>query len=495
MELALDIPPGVFRNGTQLQAAGRWWDASLVRWDGRQLAPVGGWRQRSAAPVSGAARAILPWKTNASPPIRWIAVGTHTRLYVQDVAGVNFDITPSGFVAGAADETLNTGFGMGSFGAGAFGTPRPDTGSTTDALVWDLDAFGALLVACAFSDGRLVEWDGNSGHPAAAIAGAPTGCLGLAVSEQGFLFAFAPGGVGRRVQWSDQGVETTWTPSSTNQAGQVDLVTLGTIKKGVRLGSLILVLTDVDAHVGRYVGLPFVFEFQRVGSGCGALSKGCVAAMGQQAVWWSRSGFWLFDGGSVQPVECEVFDWLKSNLNKGQRSKVTSLHNSEFGEVWWFYPSASSTENDSYVSWDYRRNHWSIGALGRLAGAQHGVFRYPLALDAAGYVHEHEVGFDHGGAVPFAETGPVQLGEGDVVMSCRAVVPDEASAGAVTLDFLGRDHPGAPERILQSAVFDGSGIAWQRWSARQARMRVNGAMLADWRFGTARLDLRPGGAR
>ena len=492
---ALDIPPGVYRNGTQLQAAGRWWDASLVRWDGAQLAPIGGWRLRSTNAVAGAARAILPWKTNAAPPVRWIGVGTHTKLYVQDTAGTNFDITPAGFVAGGADETLNTGFGMGAFGAGAFGTARPDTGSTVDAMVWDLDTFGQLLVGCAFSDGRLVEWDGNTGHPAAAIAGAPTGCLGLAASEQGFLFAFAPGGVGRRVQWSDQGNETAWTPGPTNQAGQVDLVTFGTIKKGVRLGSLILVLTDVDAHVGQYVGLPSVHAFQRIGSGCGAMSKGCVVAMGQQAVWWSRSGFWQFDGGAVQPVECEVFDFLRGDLNKGQRSKVTSLHNSEFGEVWWFYPSASSTENDRYVAWDYRRNHWNIGGLGGLCAAQQGIFRYPLAMDAAGLVHEHEAGLDHGGATPFAETGPILVGDGERVMRCQAIVPDEASAGQVSVRVLGRSYPGAPEAVLQSATFGPEGITDQRWTARQVRLRVQATGPADWRFGRPRLDLKAGGRR
>jgi hypothetical protein len=497
-------PPGIFRQGTEYQAGGqvgpdgvlppRWFNGSLTRFFGEQVGPIGGFRQRSANPVSGMARAILPWTTNASPTVRWIGIGTHTHLYVHNASGQVFDITPSGFVAGQADESVNTGFGAAAFGAQAFGVARPDTGSTTEALVWDLDVWGDNLVACAFSDGRLVQWALNTAVPAAAISGAPTGCLGTFVTEQGFQFAVAPGGNGRRLQWSDQGNNTVWTPSTTNQAGTVDLVTSGAIRKGLRLGPQALVLTDTDAHVGQYVGLPSVWAFQRVGSGCGAISKGCVVATGQQAVWWGRSGFWLFDG-SAQPIECEVYDYLQNNLNPGQRSKITGFHNSQFGEAWWFYPSASSNENDSYVYWDYRRNHWNIGTLPRLCAAQAGVFKWPLAMDPSGICYEHEVGDSYGGAQPFIETGPIELGGGDQLMHCLGLIPDETAGGQVTVDFRTRPYPGGPETVLGETSLDGSGKADLRFSARQARMRITGAAATDWRFGKARLELRNGGRR
>ena len=43
----LNIPAGVYRNGTDLQSQGRWRDASLVRWHDGIMRPVGGWRVRS----------------------------------------------------------------------------------------------------------------------------------------------------------------------------------------------------------------------------------------------------------------------------------------------------------------------------------------------------------------------------------------------------------------------------------------------------------------
>ena len=492
MFLPIEPPPGVFRNGTEYQSAGRWRDANLVRWYGRQLGPIGGWRARSNNAASGKARAILPWKTLGAG--RWIGIGSHTGLHVQNSAGQLFDITPAGFVAGAADETAGTGFGLSAFGGGSFGTPRRDTGAGTPALVWDLDTWGQYLVGCASSDGRIHQWTLDTGTPAEPVAGAPTGCLGVVVTEQGFMMALGAGGDPRKVQWSDQQDNTSWTPGPTNQAGDIDLVTGGAIVKAVKLGPLILVLTDLDAHIGRYLGLPYVYEFERVGYGCGAMSKGCAVAMGQQAVWWSKSGFWIYDG-ATRPIECEVFDFLTRNLNQGQKSKINGFHNAQYGEVWWFYPSASSADNDSYVSWDYRRDHWNIGAVGRLCAAEPSVFKWPLAIDAAGLCYEHEVGNAYDGALPFAETAPFELGGGDQVMLCRGLVADEASAGQAVLGFRTRLYPNADDIVVPDVTLTGAGRADVRFSGRQATMRVAQASSADWRFGRVRLDLQAGGGR
>lgn len=41
--IALRIPPGISRPGTKYDSKGRWYDASLVRWNERAMGPVGGW--------------------------------------------------------------------------------------------------------------------------------------------------------------------------------------------------------------------------------------------------------------------------------------------------------------------------------------------------------------------------------------------------------------------------------------------------------------------
>jgi hypothetical protein len=492
MYLPLALPPGVFRNGTEYQAKGRWWDANQVRWYGSQVGPIGGSRVPVVGTVTGKARAILAWRTAALA--RWTAIGTEQTLYARSAAGALTDITPAAFVAGNADETIATGFGIGNYGASLFGAPWPDTGIVTEAMVWDLDVYGQLLYACAFSDGRIVSWDLDITHLAAVVTNAPTSCRGVVVTEQGAIMALGAGGNPRTVQWSDINGPTVWTPSSTNQAGSVTLVTQGYIRKGIRLGSQVLILTDIDAHLGAYVGLPSVYSFQRVADDCGALSKGCVIGMGSQAVWWAKSGFWTCDGGSVVPIPCDVWEYLQTNVNPGQRSKITGFHNHAFGECWWFYPSAAGTEVDSYVYWDYRRNHWGIGSLARTCAVEAGVFQYPLMVDTSGSVYEHEVGVTRD-SVPYVESGPIQLGNGDRVMRCSRVLADVSVPADLSISFKTRSGPSVDDTTITASALDSRGVAQARFSAREARMRLTFASMSSARAGEMRVDAIPGGYR
>ena len=60
--IPLKIPPGVYRNGTEYQSAGRWFDANLVRWFENTLRPIGGWRKRSTSQMTGSCRGIITWR-------------------------------------------------------------------------------------------------------------------------------------------------------------------------------------------------------------------------------------------------------------------------------------------------------------------------------------------------------------------------------------------------------------------------------------------------
>ena len=53
--IALEIPPGVYRNGTQFQSMGRYYDADLIRWGEAGIEPVGGWVAQSKTALTGSA--------------------------------------------------------------------------------------------------------------------------------------------------------------------------------------------------------------------------------------------------------------------------------------------------------------------------------------------------------------------------------------------------------------------------------------------------------
>jgi hypothetical protein len=492
MYIPIKIPPGVYRNGTEYQAAGRWHDASLVRWYENTLRPVLGWRTRSASAVTGSCRAIIAWRDNANA--RFIALGTHTKLFAMNEAGTLKDITPTSFTTGYASAQINVGYGSNTYGNFGYGVPRPDTGSIIPATTWSLDTWGEYLVACSNFDGKIYEWQLGFATPtlAAVITNAPVSNKAILVTAERILFALGAGGNPRKVQWCDQEDNTVWTPAATNQAGDFELTTPGSLLAGKRVKGVNLLFTDVDLHVATYIGAPFIYGFEKAGSGCGLISAQSVAAIDTAAIWMSSSGFWIYDG-YVKPLPCDVSDYIFTNINYGQKSKVYAVHNSEFGEIWWFYPSSGSNENDSYVTYNYRENHWSIGLLDRTAGVDAGVFTYPLMVDPDGLVYEHEVGFNYDGGTLFAESGPVQLGNGDNIMKVREVIPDEQTLGEAVVSFKTRLYPTGTQSTF--GPFTAANPTNVRFSGRQVNMVVTGAVLADWRIGVFRLDAVAGGKR
>jgi hypothetical protein len=492
MYIPLKLPPGIYRNGTEYQSAGRWYDANLVRWYENTLRPMGGWRKRASSQMSGSCRGFITWRDNSAN--RWIAAGTNTKLYAMNEAGTLKEITPTGFGTGLASGTSTTGYGYSAYGTLAYGTARPDTGTITPATTWSMDTWGEYLVACSNADGKIYEWQLGFTTPtlAAAITNAPTSNKALLVTQERILFALGAGGNPRKVQWCDQENNTTWTPAANNQAGDYELATPGTLMAGKRVKGVNLLFTDIDVHTANYVGAPFVYGFEKAGSGCGLISSQSVAAIDTAAIWMSKSGFWIYDG-YVKPLPSDVSDYVFGNMNFNQASKVYAVHNSQFGEIWWYYPSSQSNENDSYVIYNYRENHWNIGSLARTAGTDAGVFVSPLMVSTDGYIYEHEVGFAYDSASLYAESGPVQLGNGDNIMSVRQVVPDEQTLGEAVVSFKTRNYPTGDQSTF--GPYTAANPTDVRFAARQVNVKVTGAVLADWRIGVMRLEAIPSGKR
>ena len=483
--IPLKIPPGVYRNGTEYQSAGRWFNANLVRWFENTLRPIGGWRKRSESQLTGKCRGLLTWRDNSGD--RWIAAGTHSKLFIMNAAGTLKDVTPTGFTVGVADAVVNTGYGSNLYGNYAYGIARPDTGTITAATTWSLDNWGAYLIGCSSSDGKLYQWQLGFSTPtlAAAITNAPTGCAAVMSTAERFIFALGASSNPRLVKWCDQENDTNWTASATSQAGDFELQSVGSLKAGKKVRGINLLFTDVDVHTATYVGLPYVYSFEKAASGCGLISAQAVAAIDTSALWMSTSGFFVFDG-YVKPLSCDVSDYVFQNMNYNQASKVYAVHNSKYGEVWWFYPSSASNEVDSYVSFNYREMHWNIGSMSRTAGVDRGVYLQPLMVSSDGYIYEHEVGYAYDSGVLFAESGPLEIGQGDNIMSVRQVIPDEQTLGEVVVSFKTRNYPTSTESTY--GPYSAAQPTDVRFSGRLVKVRYTGNVLDDWRVGVSKLD-------
>lgn len=650
--IPLDIPAGFYRNGTEIEQAGRWRDGSLVRWRDNSLRPIGGWRDRKTSFCTNPIRGMHAWEDNTANT--WLAGASHDAIIVMTGAGTIHNITPGDLATGREDAAANTGYGGGAYNTGIYGQPRQITQNTVplEATTVSLDNWGEYLLACHYDDGRILEWpleqsqtstyfplddsavttntssnpnfnwsssffpdnqnpansgiesaisngtygstyrrhsnipikkgaeyvakvifgsatnvnytfyvsvnydDGttgtyfydntyqpSSGVPptptvdgsfvadddgtatiyfgattadsiqfnytfysldinssgeyfrARVVQNAPTDNLGMLVTEERFVFALGAGGNPRKVQWCDFENNTVWTPSTTNQAGSQELQTSGQIMLGIRTRGQTLILTDIDAHAARYSGPPYIYNFQRVGTSCGAISRKAASDVDTGVFWMGSSGFFRFDGNSVSELGCDVHDYVYGDINLSQKSKVWSIANSKHGEIWWFYCSANSTEIDRYVAFDYKENHWLIGDLSRTSGVPGGVFSYPIMAghDADSDLYDHEVGVNFDGATTFAETGPMSVGNGDNITKITKLLPDEKTQGDVSVTFKTRFYPN--EADATHGPFTPSNPTSVRFSGRQFRMRVEGERLTDWRVGTMRVDAVSGGTR
>lgn len=488
--IPLQLPPGVYRNGTDFQSSSRWRDANLVRWIDATMQPVGGWSARQTLNTT-ASRGAIGWQDLSAD--KWFAAGFHDGLIAMTASALVYDITPVDLVSGTIDAEVNTAYGGGFYGFDDYGVERPDDGIYSEATTWSLDNWGENLVACSTADGRLFEWDLDTEDVAVAIANAPVNNLGLLVTEERVLFALGAGGNPRRVAWSDREDNTVWTALATNEAGDIELQMSGQIMCGVRTRGQSLILSDTDAHSATYIGGQFVYSFQRVGSSCGVISRKAAAAVDEGVFWMGSNSFHVYAGGAVQDLPCEVSDYVFNNINAGQRSKIWAVSNQRFNEIWWFYPSSAATEIDSYVSYNYAERHWSIGSLTRTAGVDSGAFTYPIWMSEDGVAIDHEFGLSTEGEVAFAESGPITLGAGDTVMRATSLIPDEKTQGDVRAVFKTRFYPNDVERSY--GPYSMSSPTSVRFTGRQVRMRIEAVRLSDWRVGVMRIDAVPGGRR
>lgn len=489
----LKLKAGFYRNGTDFDASNRWRDGSLVRWRDGSLRPVGGWQERKASFSTNPIRGAHAWETNNNTA--YFAGGSHNELKVMTGDGTVTDITISGLTTGREDAALNLGYGGGFYGTGYYGTSRPSTGTYSEATTWSLDNWGEYLVACHYDDGRLLEWQLNTANNAAVISNAPISNLGLVVTEERFIFALGAGGNPRKVQWCDFEDNTLWTPASTNQAGSIELQSSGQLMQGVKTRGQTLIITDLDAFTAKYTGPPYIYRFDRVGTACGAVSRSSALDTDMGVFWMGQRGFFRFDGNTVQELPCEVHDYVFDDLNRNQQSKIWGFSNTEFSEIWWFYPSNNSTEIDRYVAYDLLENHWLIGNLSRTAGVPRGVFRHPILAghNADTDLYDHETGLNYDSSSVFCETGPISIGNGDQIARVTEVIPDEKTAGDVDLKFKTRFYPNDTETT--HGPFNPANPTSVRFSGRQLRMRVEGDQLAAWRVGTMRLETKAGGRR
>ena len=412
-----------------------------------------------------------------------------------------------------------------------FGNENAETSSLVlEASSWIFDLWGENLVGMSTSDGKLYQWSPSATNPtsvkAAVISGAPTNNYAMLVSKERHMFALGASGNNRQIKWSDAEVITTWGATATNQAGGFFIDTSGQIMAGKTVGDRILIWTTTDLHAIDWVGPPYVYGRKKIGDACGAISNRSMIAVGDRAFWMSQGGFFQYQG-SVQPLECDVSDYVFGSMNRVQDSKIYASVNQEFFEVTWWYASADSDEILKYVMFNYKENWWAVGELCRTAWVDSGVFDDPIAIadDNKIYVHEQAAssskrttqqvaytsadvsdldrnlvtGTDSTSDVGlcFAETGGMEVGDaGDNIAHITQLITDSTQGtNGLRMKFKTSMTPTGTESESSNYEIADDGYTDVRETGRQFKFRVESGWDQSWSLGQIRASISTGGRR
>ena len=517
-------PPGVVRSATPEATPGRWWDMNNMRWRGGVLQPIGGNVLLPGTGVSDTPRDVLTWHDKSYT--RWAAFGTDSKLYAYNFSLQTLhDITPTGVgplnPPGAPD-----GYGLGYYGTDAYGTSRdpgdigPQDVSGLMGDMWSLATFGELLLVVPTQDGRLFVW--NPETPTTlptVVASAPTNNRAVTVTDQRSAVLLGAGGDPRNIAWSDTEDYTVWAPDITNLAGSKYLVTQALAFNAVKVPQGILIFTSNDVHLMNYVGPPYAYGISVVANGCGPISLRAPIAIGSYVAWPGVQSFWVFNG-NVIPLICDVGDWFYSLVNRSMAGRIFGSPNPAFAELWWDWPDEGSSECNRYIVLGFvtpglpyaqPNRPWMIGERARTAGDPAGTMDLPIMGGVSGdggglFLHEYGTLSDGvsraaSGAI-YAETGAIELGEGDNRFDVTQIVFDAASTpagpndGGIGFRFFVREQPydqNEHDTGLYTAIHNG--LVDCRFSGRTARMRIEALNDQPWALGKPRLVVRKGGRR
>ena len=439
-----------------------------------------------------------------------------------------------------------------------WGSAATNTDQVTDPGLWSLDNLGSTLIALIHNN-ECFEWDGDAtnatNNRATVISGAPTASRDMLVStpDRHLVFFGTETTIGDKttqddmfIRFSSQENINDYTPTAINSAGTQRLAD-GSRIMGAKLGrNAIYVWSDTSLFTMRFVGTPFTFAFEQVGTNCGLIGMNAAVEVDGAAYWMSDNGFFRYTG-KLESMDCLVEDYVYDDLNITSNQLIYCGINNLFGEVTWFYPTSTSNVVNRAVTYSYldsssKRPIWFTNASSlyprttwedsSVFGLPHGT-QYNAGVDTSFDVtgntdgttiyFEHETGVNQQLAATTATAIPANItsgdyditqkvvrgaatnmadlrGDGENIMRVSRIIPDFISQegnAIVQLDL--RNYPNdtaASSSLGPFTISNTTDKVDTRARGRAIALTIsNTAVDTSWKLGTFRLDIHSGGRR
>ena len=504
------------------------------------------------AGTGGVGTSVTLTSTTGFPATGLVLVGaeliSYTGITGNDLTGITrgasgtavSGTTGSAHLTGATVYDANDYVGWGEAASGDY---------VIEPGMWSLDNYGTTLIALIVG-GSCFEWDSSAAAAtstrATIISGAPTASRDMLVStpDRHLVFFGTETTIGDTstqddmfIRFSSQESLTDYTPTAINTAGTQRLADGSKIMGALRGRDALYIWTDTAMFTMRFVGAPFTFAYEQVGTNCGLIGKNACVEVDGAAYWMSENGFFNYTGQLVS-MDCLVEDFVYDDINTNSNQLINAGLNNLFGEVMWFYCTAGSNVVDAVVSYNYidsssQRGIWTTGSLNRTAWADSAVFGKPHATyydegtdtsfdvvgntDGISTYYEQETGNNQilrGVSTAITsniESGDFDItqdknkgitfrGDGEYFMSIRRFIPDFLTqTGTTRITLYLRDYPNQAQVSSTLGPFDITSSTTKqdtRARARSVALKVeNTAVDETWKLGTFRLDIQESGRR
>ena len=420
--------------------------------------------------------------------------------------------------------------------------------------LWSLDNFGQVLVATV-ANGKTFTW--NAGATSATSNRASTSTSSFSTSNNPtasratlispttrHLIHFGTettiGTTSTQddmfIRFSDQEDINTFAPSAVNAAGTQRLQDGTKIIGALKAKETILIWTDTALYTMKFIGAPFTFGFEQVGTNCGLIGKNAAVEVDGVAYWMSNNGFFLFDG-TVKSLPCSVEDFVYDDIDLTKGQQITAGVNNLFTEIIWWYPSSGESFNDRLVAYNYLESMgsqvpggiWYTSTEGRTSWMDAKIYPKPYAtsysssdtgtfptiqgvtgLGGTTYF-EHEIGNNQintdGSSTAissFVKSYDFDLEgqgtEGDRFLSVRRFIPDFKSLeGTAKVTLAVKRFPSQDDSSTGLSPFSITSDTTKkdtRARGRYINIKIeNDDIDQSWRFGTFSLDVQADGGR
>ena len=505
---------------------------------------------------------IIPVTSNTGfPTVGTLAIGTELITYTGK--GTNTFTGATRGALGTTEAAHNSGAVVtNATDYSGWGSAVEASGVTLEPGLWSLSNFGQVLVATV-ANGKTFTW--NSGITARLSTKASTLTTGfetaintttgvgnptasrltlISPTTRHLIHFGTETDIGDTttqdnmfIRFSDQEGINSYTIKATNTAGSQRLQDGTKIVGSIVAKENILVWTDNALYTMKFVGAPFTFGFEQVGTNCGLIGKNAAIEIDGVAYWMSNNGFFAYDG-TVNSLSCSVEDFVYDNFDTTKGQQVYAGINNLYTEVVWYYPTSGSDFNNRYVIHNYGEGkdipmgNWYTGTNSnsiRTTWLDSLIYPKPYATaynststgtfpniigstDLGQTVYfEHETGTDQ--INPDGTTTTLtsfiqsfdfalntQEGPGQFMLSMGRFLPDfKTLANQVKVTILVTDYPqttSASTTLSPFTIDSATTFVSTRARGRYASLKIENTDAGEnWRYGTFRAEVKQDGQR